>query len=193
VLEPGKKLYRIRLNPKEIKSHSHIDTTPQNHGPSGRFDSSALPVFYACLDVETCIHETRTRVGDEIVVGTLELLQPQKLADFSTLVIDHQSETNHANADVYYFLRGRLTNQEALDYRICQTLALLAHRRGFDGITHRSFFSLVRTAPAHNVVLFGFPVQDKKVRLISWNQIQIRRVSYEFQFGPLLHTLHEVE
>jgi hypothetical protein len=197
-LEPGQRMYRIRTNPERIENPLHIDTPPSQFDaskkPCGRFESAELPVLYASSDIETALHESRVRLGDEIVLGTLQVSKEQKLVDLD-VVKEHVEGGLNLNADYHYFLRARLGSQEAIDYRICQILAVEARLAGFDGFKFRSFYSILlqNYETSVNYALFGFPIKEERVSLISWNSIRLLKASYELQFGPLLHTLWKTE
>jgi RES domain-containing protein len=194
-LEPGERIYRIRTNPKRIHDPKDIDTPPPQNDTaksSGRFDSGDLPVLYASSDVETAIHESRVRLGDEIILGTLEIFIRQKLVDLDTVKVCSEGGRN-LNADYHYFLRGRLGSQEPIDYRMLRSLAFEARVAGFDGIKFRSFYSMLRdnNESAVNYALFGYPIKEERLKLKSWNTVRLLKASYDFQFGPLPHTLWE--
>ena len=45
-------------------------------------------MLYACSDVETALHETRVKFGDEIVLGTLEVLTELTLIDLDEVKVN---------------------------------------------------------------------------------------------------------
>jgi RES domain-containing protein len=195
-LQPGQAIYRIRTNPQRIWDPQDIDTPPsQGASPSrrsGRFDTPDLPALYACGDVETALHESRVRLGDEIVLGTLEVLAEQKVIDLD-VVKEQVIDGYNVNADYHYFLRGRVGSQHPADYRMLQVLALEARASGLAGVKFNSFYSTLRQdyRKAVNYALFGYPIREGKLRLKSWNTVRLLKASYDFQFGPLPHTLWE--
>jgi hypothetical protein len=194
-LEQGERIYRIRTNPKRIQDPQDIDTPPAQNDTtrgSGRFDSSNLPVLYASNDVETALHESRVRLGDEIVLGTLEISIRQKLVDLDAVKACLEGGRD-LNADHHYFLRARLGSQEPIDYRMLRILAFEARLAGFDGIKFRSFYSMLREnhESAVNYALFGYPIKEGRLKLKSWNSVRLLKASYDFQFGPLPHTFLE--
>jgi RES domain len=197
-LEREQKVYRIRTNPELIQNSRDIDTPPSQIGSckkgNGRFETESLPILYASSDVETALHESRVRLGDEIVLGTLEVCTQQKLVDLDDVKQDLDGYRD-TKPDYYYFLRGRLDSQRPIDYQMCQSLAIEARRAGFDGLKFRSFYSILREdhKSSVNYALFGFPIAAGKLKLISWNSIRLLRVSYDFQFGPLPHTLWQTK
>jgi hypothetical protein len=198
-LEPGQRLYRIRTNPEKIQKPEDIDTPPSQIGAckkaAGRFESSDLPILYTSSDVETVLHEARVRLGDEVVLGTLEVSKRQKLVDLDLVKEQVDASGFNLNADYHYFLRSRLGSQDPSDYRICQILAVEARLAGFDGLKFRSFYSILRQnyEASVNYALFGFPIKENRLMLVSWNSIRLLKASYAFQFGPLPHTLRMTE
>lgn len=193
-LQPEQKLYRVRINPASVTAPQDIDTPPSQKDPSkacsGRFDAPGFPVLYACSDVETALHETRVKLGDEIILGTLEILTELTLIDLDEVKVNVAGPCN-INADCHCFLRARLGSQEAADYRKLQLLAVEAFACGFSGIKFQSFYSALRQdrQSAINYALFGYPIREGKLALKSWNSIRLLQAFYQFQFGPLLHTL----
>lgn len=57
------------------------------------------------------------------------------------------------------------------------------------GISHRRFPQLQayeEAAAIPNLAIFGRPVMEGKVRVSCINKMIIRRVGYEFHFGPVI-------
>ena len=98
-------------------------------------------------------------------------------------------------------------------YPITRAIAATAAQAGFDGLLYTSYFSMLRTgAPAletiwgmsirrfaeaaeyeksdfiSNIALFGRPISAGDVSVIGRNRLVIRRVSYEFNMGPVITT-----
>lgn len=93
----GRKIYRIRINPDGVSQATAFDTTPTEF----RFNSVTFPVWYAGLGIETCIHECRARAGDEIILATLTVEQPQRIIDLDNILT---GETRgEERSDVYFF------------------------------------------------------------------------------------------
>ena len=95
-------------------------------------------------------------------------------------------------------------------YDICSAIALIAAEYGYDGLVYPSYFSLLQTGKipfettfgiSHrripklaeqeqskiiaNLALFGRPVEQGKVEIRSVNRLVLRKVQYDFHFGPV--------
>jgi hypothetical protein len=94
-------------------------------------------------------------------------------------------------------------------YDLARFIAETAYKKGYDGLLFPSFFSVLRTGAEPlrtaygislrrfpstkeieeslsipNLALFGHPVADGKVAVRCINKLIVRRVDYEYHFGP---------
>jgi len=101
---------------------------------------------------------------------------------------------------------------EKHSYNICREIAKSALEKGFDGIIYPSYFSHLRTGTIPfdnyygislrrienlrayvksgiipNLILFGRPIKDNKVRVDCINKVLLNRVQYDASFGPAYH------
>jgi hypothetical protein len=178
-LPAGTILYRIRLGivpPDAVQ----FDPPPAHvrRRRYGRFDCAGVDVLYTCFDIETCLHEVRVGVADDITLATLEVKRPVRLADLSGFPED---VSPHESLSL-------LTRTICLGgpdyYRSCRHVAAALLAYGFDGFIHESYFSLVRPNAPKNVALFGRPLENKCLQLRSVNGIVLRRADYSYQIGP---------
>lgn len=175
----GKRIYRIRLNLEEdITSPLSYDSAPPEKVTPTRYAHQGLPAFYGSFDIDTCIHECRTTVYDELVLATFECVDSLKLLDLEEF--DWQSDMN-SNVQAYLNLIN-----ESTDYEETRLLAKRIHKRGFDGIKSESYFSKVQEEKHSNLTIFGYPVKEGKLSLVSLNRIKIDVISYKYRFGPIL-------
>jgi RES domain len=186
-LVSGQKMYRIRINPDGVSQPTDFDTTPIEFRKEFRFNSVTFPVWYAGLEIETCIHECRARAGDEIILATLTVEQPQRIIDLDNILTGESR--SEERSEVYFFLMALLNSQYWRDYRVLQLFAEFIKRSGFDGLKYRSFYSAVRGREYSNIALFGFPIKERRISFHSMNRIRLERVAYEYVFGPVIHTL----
>ena len=179
-LQKGVKLYRIRTNITEkIDDPESYDSPPLTKKKSrGRFECFNLPVLYTAYDIETCIHECKTTVYDEIVVATLEVKKP-------IIILNMEEEIENctdSNANIQCYLNSMSFSRE---YEGSQLIAKRVYERGYCGINYLSYFSMIRDRKYSNVVIFGHPIKEKTLELISLNRIRFNKIQYDFTYGPI--------
>ena len=207
IMQPkSHKFYRLRKNLERPEDFSQYDSPPVEKMGCGRLDSGGLPVMYASQDLSICIHECRVAVEDEVFVATLSTTQDLKLLDLTTLLFQSdKDEFESLDMAVHMlFLAGEHS------YEICSAIALTAAEYGYDGLVYPSYFSLLQTGKVSlettlgishrripkladqeqskiiaNLALFGRPVEQGKVEIRSINKLVLRKVQYDFHFGPV--------
>src|SRR4029077_14122379 len=105
-LVSGQKLYRIRINHDGVSQPTDFDTTPNEFRKEFRFNSATFPVWYAGLEIETCIHECRAKAGDDIILATLTVGQAQRIIDLDNILTGETP--GEEKSGVYYFLMALL-------------------------------------------------------------------------------------
>lgn len=105
---PGEKLYRLRKGVTAPEAASEYDSPPDALLGDGRLESKDLPVLYGSLDLETCVHECRMTVLDEVFVATLEPTRTLRLLDLTHLLAEeHETEFESLDMSVHMlFLAG---------------------------------------------------------------------------------------
>ena len=206
VLHENHKFYRLRKNLEQPEDFSQYDSPPVEEAGCGRLDSEGFPVMYASQDLSICIHECRVAAEDEVFVATLATTQDLKLLDLTALLFQpDKDEFESLDMAVHMlFLAGKNS------YDICRAIALTADEFGYDGLVYPSYFSLLQTGKvpfettfgmSHrslpklaeqeqskivaNLALFGRPVEQGKVEIRSINRLVLRKVQYDFHFGPV--------
>jgi hypothetical protein len=184
VLPSETKLYRIRTNLRDaVVEATSYDAPPKGIGRKpGRYDDHDLPILYAAFDIETCIHECRCMVIDEILLATLRTVRDLTVIDFQDI---HEPPPLTPFQCVSHFLYGLSASTED-EYPKCRMLARRILELGVDGFTHRSFFSAVKADDLTNVALFGYPIREAKISIKSLNRIKIDRIDYQFSLGPVM-------
>lgn len=181
-LLPGERMYRVRTNAKEMREPTAFDTPPPDMvRRRNRFDSKKIPIFYAAPDIETCLHECRVVVADEIHLATFVAVQPLTLLN----VADSFSERKNATPfEMFQVLMDKLciTNEEV--YPTCRLVAKAIKAEGYDGFMFKSYYSSIKSRTLYNYAFFGYPVRDKKVEMVSLNTVRLNRIEYQFSFGP---------
>lgn len=198
--------YRLRVKPDNSSDLLQYDSPGGKREKHNRFDSDTLPVMYASQDLQICIHECRVAVEDEIFVATLRSTRQLKLLDLTEILL-HPGSSEFESLDIavhMLFLAGQHS------YEICQEIALSAYKEGYDGLVYPSFYSLLKSGNipfetsfglshrmfpelhsrekakmTSNLALFGHPLQQGDVEEHSINRMVLRRVQYDFHFGPV--------
>ena len=197
--------YRLRVSPQDSSDIAQYDSLGGDREKYNRFDSNSLPVMYASQDLQICMHECRVAAEDEVFLATLRSTRDMKLLDLTEIFPYHESsEFESLDMAVHMlFLAGEHS------YEICREIALSAHGEGYDGLVYPSFFSLLKSGKipfetsfglshrmfpqlhnrerakiTSNLALFGHPLTQGDVEVHSINRLVLRRVQYEFHFGP---------
>lgn len=145
----------------------------------GRFDSADLPVLYCSLDVETCLHESRVSLEDDIFVATMYPTRPLRLLDLTEPKTDFEGLPFD---DPRIWLRSLIYDHGS--YHVCQKLAAYIYSVGYDGFLVESYFQQAARARHSNLCIFGRPVASGLVGVKGVNKVNLRNVSYEYGFGP---------
>ena len=162
--------------------------------------------MYGSPDLETCIHECRVTVEDELYVATLSPTRNLKLLNLAVLLKEEKiSEFKSLDMAVHMlFLAGKHS------YEITREIAQTAQSAGYDGIIYPSYFTLLRTGSVPfdtiygisvrrfptlqkreqsktipNIALFGHPIRDRKVTVQCINRLILDYVQYRVCFGPV--------
>lgn len=200
--------YRVRSGPARPEDPKEYDTPPDHIPQNGRFDADGLRTFYGSPLVALCIHESRFTAQDVLFAAALFPTRPLKLLDLTHL-LPEQDVTEFESLDIavnFVFLAGSIA------YPITRAIALAAQEAGFDGLIYPSYYSILMTGTmpfrttygiSHrriagaqeseqsislpNLALFGRPLEEGKVTVDSINRLVIRRVEYEYHFGPVVN------
>ena len=199
------RFYRLRINP-EGTDDTAFDSPPLGVQGLGRFDSANFPVMYASPDLQTCLHEMRVSVEDDVYAALLKPIEDLKILNLSVVVNDDNTEFESVDIGLYLLFMA-----SAIGYNACRSLAAYLSGEGFDGIIYPSYFSHLRSGeipfetsfglsnrilPGHaeqesakmipNLALFGRPIEDGRIEVVSKNRVLLRKVDYELLFGPVL-------
>lgn len=190
----GTFIYRARRDAQDLLDPGQFDSPPTeaNLGPS-RFNGGGTPLLYASFDVNACLLEIRTTPDDIAHTRiSLAVLQPTQNLRVLNLCADKQLK-HHAPADdgtevfnsldAYYTMMA-LTDPGDHNYPVSQAMAQHIHDIGFDGFIHDSAMRCVTGRMSDsNLVLFGRPISDGKLNLVSSHPIKIRNVQYRYDLG----------
>lgn len=171
--------YRLRRNPKDPLKESEYDSAPKG---SGRFNNSGFKLMYASSDIETCVHECRVKMNDELYMVTLQPTTTLKLLDL-TKIKDPNEYDLFESLD---FAMNLLFNADKNSYTACRKIAKYIARFKFDGLLSTSYFNTYLNKKTINVTLFGNPIKENKVKIVGINRLFINKMHYDISFGPTL-------
>ncbi len=198
-------LYRVRINPEEHPDIRDFDSPPNECLGNGRLDSKENPVFYCSTDLELCLHECRVSSEDQIYVGIFNPSKTLKLLDLSVILEEDCTEFESLDLSILMLF---LASKHA--YKVLQKLSNFIKKHDFDGIIYPSYFSMLKTGNipfetvigmsnrridnlknyeankiARSIALFGYPLRDNKLNMISMNKLLLNQVKYDFTMAPI--------
>ncbi|MBQ8703804.1 MAG: RES family NAD+ phosphorylase [Bacteroidales bacterium] len=175
-------LYRLRTgNIGSTISPQEYDAPPQQVLKDGRLNVKEDVVLYAAFDIETCIHECRVAINDEMYIARLRPLKRLKLLDLTKIKESDEESTPFENLNIamhFIFTAGNSS------YKATHLLASAIYERGFDGIIYPSYFNTVRRHEFKNVALFGRPITTRKIEVECINRLVLNTVKYNYSMGP---------
>jgi hypothetical protein len=87
VVKPTQFFYRLRKEPSTPDDVGEYDSPPDDLAGTGRFDTKKFPVMYGSPDLQTCIHECRVTVEDDLYIATLSPIRDLKLLNLGSVDI----------------------------------------------------------------------------------------------------------
>ena len=199
--------YRVRKNPRVPSDVSEYDSSPAPLS-DGRLDAHTAPVMYGSTDLDTCLHECRVSVEDDLFVATLRPRRELALLDLSRLLDEPQEVSEFESLDLavnMLFLAGEHS------YPVTRAISRAVQKAGFDGMVYPSYFSMLkngvkpfettygishRRIPQYrefedakispNYAIFGRPVEKGLVEVQCINRVVLSTVGYSVHFGPAL-------
>ena len=184
ILPIDTKLYRLRVNAKDLLNPDSFDTPPRDlKNTYSRFDTSEIDIFYSSPDLETCLHESRVTVADEITLATFKTTKELKLLNIADSFIEKEGITEF---EMIRILMYKLCTTNEEEYEKCRLISKFIKEREYDGFKFLSYYSNVKEEVLSNIALFGYPFQKNKIKLESLNRVKLERVDYSFSFGPVI-------
>ncbi|ATP56250.1 hypothetical protein CPT03_07090 [Pedobacter ginsengisoli] len=173
--------YRLRANPANQMNALEYDSAPDEHLAKGRLDSKELPILYGSFDIEACLHECRVTLEQELYLCTMAVAKDLKLLDLTAWITEDVTEFESLSLAIRMLFRA-----PAHSYEIIRAIALAAKNHGFDGLVYPSYFSQIHASQdvVKNIGLFGRPVKEGTVVSTCINRIVLKKVVYDYHFGP---------
>jgi len=189
-VHPTAPFYRIRINVTEPNKfdEAQYDAPPNlRRRGFGRFDNPKLPLLYGSPNLQVCIHECRVTLADQTFVATLAPTRTLRLIDLSGNY--DQVEDTGPFDDLFWFFRGLMNASSPNVYRYCRRIAqTIKDITDADGFVYNSYYTNVAGdtgGKAFNYALFGRPISEGKLKVVSINTIRLSRITYDYHLGPL--------
>lgn len=183
ILPIDTKLYRLRINAIDLLNSISYDSPPKKLKVTNtRFDTPEIDIFYSSSDLETCLHETRVTVADEITLATFKTSKELKLLNIADSFTEKKDTTEF---EMISILMYKLCTTNEGEYEKCRLISEFIKHNDYDGFKFLSYYTNVKDEPLDNIALFGFPLQEEKIKLVSLNRVKLERVDYSFTFGPV--------
>jgi RES domain len=189
-IDPVALFYRIRVNLTDANKFDEgqydAPPTPRRRG-LGRFENPKLPLLYGSPNLQVCIHECRVILADDIFVATLAPTRTLRLIDLS----GNYDQPNDIDPfdDLFWFFRGLMNTSLPHVYRYCRRIAqTVKDITDADGFVYNSYYTNVAGdtgGKAINYALFGRPISEGKLKVVSINTIRLNRIIYDYHLGPL--------
>ncbi len=174
--------FRVQCNLDGVFPDNRFCSPPDKFRRTfGRFDSAELPILYAAYDIETCLHESRITVRDEIYLATLRPVEPIRLLDLSSC---KARVPITAFEDPNVWLTCLLFDSES--YENCQELSRYIKSLGYHGFVSKSYFQQVSEREHKNISIFGRPIVESLLRVDCVNRIVPQNVTYDYCLGPAI-------
>jgi hypothetical protein len=189
-IDPNAVFYRVRLN---LTDENKFDDEQYDAPPKprrrafGRFDNPKLSLLYGSPNLQVCIHECRVTLADDIFVATLRPTRSLRLIDLSGNY--DQPEGISPFDDLSWFFRGLMNTSLPHVYRYCRRIAqTIRDETDAHGFIYNSYYTNVAGdtgGDTINYALFGRPISEGKLRVVSVNTIRLNRITYNYHLGPL--------
>jgi hypothetical protein len=191
-IDPVAEFYRIRVNLTDANKfdEGQYDAPPKpRRRGSGRFDNPKLSLLYGSPNLQVCIHECRVTLADDIFVATLAPTRTLRLIDLSGNY--DQPEAISPFDDLFWFFRGLMNASHPHVYRYCRRIAqTIKDMTEADGFVYNSYYTNVAGdtgGKTINYALFGLPISEGKLKIVSINTIRLNRITYDYHLGPLFN------
>jgi len=185
ILPKGTRFYRIRKNPRSSTDPASYDSLPAHHR-SSRLSQGINPIMYGAFDVETCVHESRCRIDDEICIATMETLIDLNTIDLGDAPYRAGEETPWTSPSIFLSQVMRSPRHDE-----CQIIGERAFQHGISAVQFPSFFSQILDQEHANIAIFGHPLAERKVKIHSYNRVKLERVRYAYILGPIFDNAAE--
>ena len=182
-LYPGEVYYRLLadLHGKAANDPLTYDSPDWKYQRNSRFGIEGTRVLYLTTGIESAIYECRATIEDELHLATLQIEAPLRVIDLTTT--DDTSPYPGENLSLSLF---HLFRSGSVGYDISREIARVARSKEYDGIVFWSFFNQITHLEDKNIALFGSPLEDNTISVVSIERLLLNEAHYSFSFGPVL-------
>lgn len=147
----------------------------------GRFGIDKISVLYLSSSIESAIHECRVTIEDEMYLASVMIEESVRILDLTTASVSSVDPSEDLSYSLFcLFGAGRDT------YPITKEIAEEVYRQGYDGLMYWSYFNQISHLNDKNLALFGTPIKDGRVKVISIDRLLLNQVHYSYSLGVLL-------
>lgn len=157
------------------------DSPHWKYQKKGRFGLYGTSVLYLSSSIESAIHECRVTVEDDMQLASVSIRDPLRIVDLTKTLNDSGEPWEDLSLSLSFICS---TGEKA--YPITRAIARSAFEQGYDGIYYWSFFNQISPEKGKNLVLFGSPVKEGKVEIISIDRLLLDQIKYSFSLGALI-------
>ena len=168
----------------DVRDALTFDSPHWKYQEKGRFAIPGVSVLYLSSGIESTIHERRVTVEDELSLASLSVEQPLNILDLSEI----QYTTANPFEDLSHSLSYLFSAGER-SYSITQEIALEVYQQGYDGIMYNSYFNQISLLKDKNLALFGHPIKEGKIKVVSIDRVLLNKVEYSYSLGVLLPSI----
>lgn len=179
----GETYYRLLkdLHGNSATAPLTYDSPDWKYQLNSRFGIEGTKVLYLTTGIESAIYECRATIEDELHLASLQISKPLRVLDLTTADNNSPYPDENISLSLFYLFRsGRV------GYDISREIARAALNKDYDGIVFWSFFNQITHLKDKNIALFGSPIEENKVSVVSIERLLINETHYSFSFGPEL-------
>lgn len=169
------RLYGERHDPLTYDSPDWI------YQKEGRFGIDNISVLYLSSSIESAIHECRVTIEDEMYLASVSIEKPVRVLDLTTVSVSSEDPSEDLSYSLFHLFGA---GKDA--YPITKEIAEEVYRKGYDGLTYWSYFNRISHLKDKNLALFGTPIKDGRVKVVSIDRVLMEQVHYSYSLGVLL-------
>lgn len=147
----------------------------------GRFGLDNISVLYLSSNIESAIHECRVTVEDDLHLASIIVKRPLQIVDLTNTLNDRGDPWEDLSTSLWFICSS---GKDA--YPITRAIAREVFNQGYDGIFYWSYFNRVSQERGKNLALFGSPIKEGKVEVISIDRLLLDKIQYSYSLGVLI-------
>lgn len=157
------------------------DAPHWSYQKEGRFGLDNISVLYLSSSIESAIHECRVTIEDDLHLASVKVKKPLRIVDLTKTLNDSGDPWEDLSTSLWFICS---TGKDA--YPITRAIAQEVFNQGYDGIFYWSYFNRVSYEKGKNLVLFGSPIKEGKVEVISIDRLLLDNIQYSYSLGVLI-------